>query len=319
MSNVLTSSLLINSIKRRAMIPSDQSTFTDADFLDMLNEEIQYFGVPHLLRTHEEYLLTFVDIPIEQNKREYTIPYRSIGNKLRDVAYIDSANNFFELSRISVEDLSDYNEDFLDDYTEAFYVQDNKIILVDEVPFGNGAIRMYFYLRPNTLVANNRAGVISSIDRTTGVITVSNFFSDFSNLPQIDFVAHRSPNKIYSFDITPIATNSTTKTLTFTTTDIPQDLIVGDYINIAGESIVPQLPTELHPILAQRTAVAALEAINDTEGVQVAQRRLEMMEQSVNTLIDNRVEGAPQKIVNRHSPLREVTLGSTGYRRRGRY
>lgn len=318
MSNVLTSSKLIESIKRRAMLPSDQNTFTDQDFLDMLNEEIAYFGVPHLLSTHEEYLLRFEDETITGDTNKYRIPYRAVGNKLRDVSYVDTADNVYELSRVSVEDLSEYNDNQLNSYTDSFYIQGDKIILLDQQSV-NGVVRKYFYLKPNTLVKNDEGAVISAIDRNTGTITLSNFPTTFSNLPKMDFIQSKAPNKIYLYDKTPTAVNANTKTITFATADIPEQLEVGDYINLACQSIVPQLPTELHPILAQRVAVACLEALGDTEMFQVASGRLQMMEKATLDLIDNRVEGAPEKVNNRHSTLRESVRSSYGYRRRGKF
>ena len=325
MSKVLTSSDLIRSIKRRAMIPSDQNTFTDADFLEMLNEEIQYFGIPHLMRTYEEYLLTSQDFALD-GKREFEIPYRAIGNKLRELSYVaDPAENpndpdfeedVSELSRISVEDLPDYNSYYSSRYTGAFYLKNNKVVLLGEAPDSESVLRMHFYLRPNSLVDENRVGEITAIDTSTGVVTLSSFPSIFSNLTEMDFVKHQSPNIILGYDIQPTSVNSVTKTVTFTASDLPDNLQVGDYLTLKQETIVPQLPVELHAILAQRVAVAALEALGDQEGLAAAQARLTQMEKSSNTIIDNRVEGAPEKINNRHGPLRQATLSS---RRKGRF
>lgn len=319
MSGVLTSTKLIESIKRRAMIPSDQNTFTDEDFLEMLNEEIQYFGIPHLLRTHEEYLLVSLDFELDGSQK-YEIPYRALGNKLRELSYVvnDAANGeqIYELSRISLEDLPDYNNFSTSRYTQAFYVENNNIVLLGEIPTSGASLRMHFYLRPNSFVLADRAGVIQSIDRNTGVITLESFPNSFANSPQIDFVKHQSPNIILDFDKTPTSVDSNTRTVTFTTTDIPENLQVGDYLNVAQETVVPQLPVELHAILAQRVAVAALESLGDQEGLAAAQRRLEMMEKSSNTIIDNRVEGAPEKINNRHGTLRQAISSSRLRRRR---
>lgn len=327
MSGVLTSSELIRSIKRRAMIPSDQNTFTDSDFLEMLNEELQYFGIPHLLRTHEEYLLVSEDITLVNGTNKYPIPYRALGNKLREVSYVTNVSGLtsqptteqiYELSRISVDDLPDYNNYASSKNTQAFYVENNNIVLLGEVPITNAVLRMHYYIRPNTLVEDKYAGKITSIDTGTGVITVETFPDAFAASPDMDFVMHKSPNIIRSFDKTPTAVDATTKTVTFATTDLPDNLEVGDYLNVAQETIVPQMPVELHAILAQRVAVAALEALGDQEGMAMAQRRLEAMEKSSNDLIDNRVEGAPEKITNRHGTLREAVVNSLGYRRRGR-
>jgi len=319
MSKVLTTNELLRSIKRRAFIPKDQNTFEDSDFTDMLNEEISYFGVPHLLRTHEEYLVTFTDIDIVEGTTEYEIPERAIGNKLRDVAFVDNNENYYEMSRVSLEELSDYNYrgDNLNDYTESFYVQGNKIILVDELPVQNGVLRMYFYLKPSSLVLEERTAKVTSIDSVSGNVSVDKFPPGFTNLPLMDFVQSKSPNLVLNFDVQPTAVNSATKTITFSSANVPNQLKVGDYVNFAGETFVPQLPSELHPILAQRVAVAALEAMGDSQNMSLAQNRLTMMEKSVNDLIDNRVEGAPEKLKNRHGTLNEALLNYYGHRNRG--
>jgi hypothetical protein len=307
------------------MLPSDQNTFTDEDFLEMLNEEIQYFGIPHLLRTHEEYLLVQEDITLEENKI-YEIPYRALGNKLRELSYVTNVSGLtgsaageqiFELSRISVDDLPDYNNYSTSRYAQAFYVQNNRIVLLGELPVSNAVLRMHYYMRPNSFVLETRVGKITDINTTSGIIALESFPDAFSTSPTMDFVKFQSPNIILGFDKQPISVDSATKTVTFTPTDLPSELQVGDYLNVAQETIVPQLPVELHAILAQRVAVAALEALGDEEGHVRAQRRLEMMEKSVNDIIDNRVEGAPEKITNRHGTLREATISSSGYKRRG--
>ena len=318
MSSVLTSNKLIKSIKRRAMIPKDQNTFTDEDFLEMLNEEMLYFGVPHLLRTYEEYLIVSEDFPIE-NSNKFEIPYRALGNKLREVSLVTdpgSSEDIQELSRVSLEDLADFNGYSNSSYAENFYVENNKIVLLGDVPLNNTFVRMYYYIRPSSFVEEKRAGTITTIDRVSGIITLQTFPDNFNSSPDMDFIKYQSPNIILGFDVTPLSIDSTTRSVTFTPSDIPEDLKVGDYINNIQETIVPQLPVELHAVMTQRVAVAALESLGDQEGLASAERRLMKMEQSTNTLIDNRVEGAPQKIVNRHGALKSATISS--YRNRGR-
>jgi len=319
-SNVLTSNQLIKSIIRRAMIPNDQNTFTDEDFLEMINEEMGYFAIPHLLQNHEEYLVNQIDYStVDSNGNlitEYPIPSRAVGNKLRDVSYIDTTENVYELHRVSLEDLSDYNNDFVNDYPQLFYVQNNIIRLVDGSPNRNETIRMHFYLKPNKLVTENRVAKISSIDRATGLITFANFPDALVGATQIDFIQANSPNNVLGFDIEPSVVDSALKTITVAVADIPTALQAGDHVAVAGETVVPQLPTELQPILAQRVAVQCLEAMGDSQGYQIAEKRLAQMEEAVLTIIDNRVEGAPEKVTNRHSTIREATRSSRGYSRR---
>ena len=129
-----------------------------------------------------------------------------------------------------------------------------------------------------------------------------------------DFVQNVSPNKIIHYDRRFNAINQISKQISFIATDIP-DVILGSYITVAEETFVPNIPTELHPILAQRVAVSCLEAMGDEQNKQSAERKLAAMEKDAGTFLDNRVEGAMQKIKSRHSPLVN-TLNTLGRRNR---
>lgn len=309
MAKPLKTNKLIRSIKRRAMIPSDQVTFDTEDFLEIINEEIQMNALPHLLTVHEEYLVYDVDIPFEENKFEYEIPYRSVGNKLRDLHYVDNNGDILrEASRVSLEELMDYKYNNDTNYTGQFYVKNNKIVIIGSAPQSLASLRMYFYLSPSDLVEEKNTGTITSIDRNTGIISLDNFPDMYSTNTLFDFVSSRNPNNLVDFDITATSTDSVTSSVVFNPTDIPDTLQVGDYVCISQETPVPQLPSELHPLLAQRVAIACLEALNDTEGITNAQRKLLEAERSTWDLVDNRVEGANQKINNRHGTYSQASV-----------
>lgn len=84
---------------------------------------------------------------------------------------------------------------------------------------------------------------------------------------------------------------------------------VGDYICLANEAIIPQIPPDLHNGLAERTAARILAAIGDREGLAAAQQKIAEIEQRQGNLLDNRSEGTPQKITGRHSLLRYSRFG----------
>jgi hypothetical protein len=314
MALTFTSNTLINSIKIRAQIPTNQVTFRTEDFLQLSNEELVIGVVPSILQLHEDYYLHEDSIPLQDNKSNYPIPYRAIGNKLRDVKYKDDAGNIYEMVRIDIERITDFNNTVIQSSTGLlyYYVQNNEIILWPNIQAtGIGSLLMSYYLRPNQLVKEDRAGLITNIDTNTGVITVEDFPDNFSSSIQYDFIMTRTPHKIMSFDITPTGASSVLSTVTFNPDDIPEDLVVGDYLMQAEETIIPQLPTELHAVLAQRVACRCLEALGDTQGLSNANTKLQEMEFKTGNLIDNRVEGSPQKVVNRTGFLRR----SNTYRR----
>lgn len=314
MSRILTTDKLIESVRRRAMIPDDTQAFTDDDIIDIMNEEMDEQVIADVLVTNEEHLVHNTIIPIEADKDSYKIPYRSVGNKLRDIAFLTSSGAVYESTRVSLEEISDYRNDYSNFESNAFYVQGDSIKLVTSRITDFSSLSFYYYIRPNVLVKEAETGKISNIDRNTGVITVSSFPTTFNSLPIMDLVAYRTPNTILKFDIQPISINSATKTITYNISDIPKDLIVGDYVCLAEQSPVPNIPTEFHPILAQATAVHILESMGDTEGLTNAIAKLEKMKKSIIQITNDRVEGAPQKINPRNSTL--VQTLSHGFRKR---
>lgn len=393
MSSILKSSGLIRSIKRRAFIPSSQETFTDEDFLEMATEEINLGLVTLIQRMHEEHLVYYVDIEIIAGEKRYPIPARAHGNKLRDVALVDENSNIFEMHRYSLNEISDFTNTTTYINNRGFYLENNDVILNNFDTNTGQKLRMYFYMRPNTLVIeskgasvinktnivqenfiNSKSAIITntiagnptiitsanhglsngnkvsvlgtiSLNGTYEVTIIdSNNFSipinsitggdvgswklmldvvqfQMSLIPDqfltnslFDFVQNISPNKIIFYDIQVNSIDQTLKTISFKKEDVA-NLEVGSYITIAEETIVPNIPTELHPILAQRVAVACLEAMGDEQNKQSAERKLANMEKDAGTFLDNRVEGANLKIKSRHSPLVN-TLNTLGRRNR---
>ena len=88
---------------------------------------------------------------------------------------------------------------------------------------------------------------------------------------------------------------------------------IGDYMCLANEAIIPQIPPDLHNVLAERTAARILAAIGDQAGLAITNQKISEMENRQGNLLDQRSEGTPQKITARHSLLR---YGKMGVRRR---
>jgi hypothetical protein len=299
----MTSAELIDSIKRRAFLPEDQNTFTDDDFLDLANEEMQMGLVPLILVQHEDYFLSEEDTAIVDGQNDYKIPYRSIGNRLRDLSYEDTNGNIAEMARIPIDHISDYQDISRETYPYTYYVKNDKIILTKDTNNQGGNLVFTFYLRPNQLVASSRIATISAINTTTGEITVDSIPSHFTTNDLYDFLQTKSPHIILDYDVNIVSTNSTTNVITFDPDDLPSTLAVGDRIGVAEETDIPNVPTELHVVLAHRVAARCLEALNDAQGLQLANAKLAEMENKANSIIDNRVEASPQKVVNRHGFL----------------
>jgi hypothetical protein len=306
------------------MTPEDTAVFTDQDVLDIVNEELDVEVLEKLLTLHEEHLTVHIDIP-KNSQDVYDIPYRSIGNKLRDVSIV-SGNYVYELSQISIGELPDYTYNVdSSSYLDKFYVESNQIKLIKPTRTFD-SIRLFFYIRPSVLTKLEKAGIISSIvvdeDNDCVTLALSQVGKEFSINELFDIVGKQTPNKIKTWDqnaleLTNTGTSGTIKFSLSALGDSIDDIKVGDYVTLAEETPVPNIPTEMHPVLAQAGAIHILESLGDTEALTNAQRRMEKMTQSIQTLIDDRVELAPKKIKPRHGTLNQ-SLGSNR-RRRGWY
>lgn len=318
MARNLIATKLIESVRNRAMIPDDSSVYNDDAILEILNEEIDVGLLDTLLTLNEEHLVTYTDRPntITGDPVRMVIPSRAVGTKLRDISLI-SGNVVYEMSRTNLEELSDYRNIY-GNYgsSRLFYVEGDEIVILPNASMG-GNVRMYYYLRPNVIVKEDTCAQIASIDRNTGVIQFNSIPQNFTSLAELDFVQNKTPNKILAFDISVQSVSISTRTITVDPSSIPVRLTQGDWVCFPETSPYPNVPTELHPVLAQRAAVYILEAMGDAENLNLARGKLKQMEMSVQKLLDDRVEGSPRKIKNRHGFLSK----NNGYfrRRRGNF
>lgn len=294
---------------RRAMLPQNQNTFSEDDFLEILNEEMNIGVVPHVLSFHEDYYLRTISVPFIIGVTNYDIPHRAMGNKLREVRLKDANGNLFELTRISVEDQPyfQYNNFGIGSNTlRTFSIQGSTIVFnsppTDTSGIG-GFLDIVFYDRPNSLVAESRTARVSAFDRTLNTITLDNFPAVFANQTIFDVTSITNPHKLIIIEGVS-STVPTTSSLVLTFDSLPSSLQIGDVVALPEETIIPQVPQEVVGMLAQRAAMKCLEAMGDTQGLQNALQRLEEMKVNTGSILDSRVEGAPLKINNIHSPLR---------------
>ena len=332
MARPIIASKLIRSVRNRALIPTDTSTYQDQDILDILNEEVTQGLLSTIMSLNEEHLVDHIDILINSTQdlsNGIKIPERAVGNKLREVSYIREGN-IYELSRISLEELSDYRNDF-DRYNynlDLFYVEGDRIKFVSN-RVNADFVRIYFYMMPNDIVLETECAQIINIlhneDGTTK-LTLSTFPESLlavnGDYPLYDFVSPKVPNKITGFDVNLLETespiNQNDKTILFKTEDLPANLEKNDYLCKQFTTPYLNMPIEMHSLLAQRAAVYILEALGDTEGLRNAAARLQGMNISIQTVLEDRVEGAPQKINPRHSPLSQTSWVGTKGKNKGR-
>ena len=188
----MTSDQLIAAVKRKISFPSEQSTFTDQEILDFANEEMMSTQVPSILQYHEDYFVFFEDVTLEENKLKYMIPNRAIGMKLQDVGYVDSQGTVHEMIRVDSGDKSYYNRTNtnVDRNYAAYYTEGNRIVLVNtNITNPTGSLRFFYYLRPNQLVPNSRALIISDFQESITIDNSSLVSGDSLTIGSTSFIA----------------------------------------------------------------------------------------------------------------------------------
>lgn len=327
----LTSSDLIATIKREAMIPTSQSTFSNADFLAMANQEMRIGLVPSILQYHEEYYARdSAPVTIVANQSNYPIPYRSVGGKFREVFYMNTDGSLRSMTRISPDDRPHYQDTNSQNNFIFFYLKGNEVVLVPNVSSNPvGSLVFTFYMRPNELVDEGRVANITNVatGASTTVYTVDAIpsgltsfvqggttVSGFSTASKLDVLQRNPGHKTIAYDIYPTIVDSVNKQITFNNTDINDistglsSIVPGDYIAFAGECIIPQAPADLHDVLAQRVAMRCLQSLGDQASYQLAQSKLQEMEKWTGTIVDNRSEGQAKKVTNHRGLLRSSKI-----------
>lgn len=309
MSSFFTSNSLIADVKRRSHVPESQVTFQTEDFLAFANDEMRIGMVPSMLQFHEEYFVYEVRVPLVVGQTEYPVPPRALGGRIRSIFFMDNIGNYKEMARINPDDIVYYQRRSMINYPHVFYMRNNSIVPVPEVSTSsNGVFIFHIFMRPNEIVTEDRVGIITNVNALTGEVT-------FSKLPSIltvgslcDMIEVEGGHRLKGIEKEVLAIDTSTKTLTFAVADIPADLKVGDHVALMGETIIPMIPDELHSILAQRVVCRCLEAQGDQAGLAAANTKLQEMEVRMGNLIDNRIEGAPQKVMNLRGPLRSAKI-----------
>jgi hypothetical protein len=130
----------------------------------------------------------------------------------------------------------------------------------------------------------------------------------------VDILQADGGHSTLNFDVLLQAADISSTSLTFKESDLPLDFVVGDYVCAQYQCIIPQVPTDLHNLLAERTCARILESLGDKDGLQAANLKINELEQRQATIIDSRVEGSPLKVLNRTGLLRasRIRFGRRG-------
>lgn len=296
---------LLRVVRRRSRIPDGAIPLSDSELLEIANDVIVSICVPFLKQHNEEYFVKVSDTAVTSGVSEYRIPSRAQGAMLRSVSFLDSQGKEHPLSPASLDDIGAYTSrgNAYWPSGKGYCFQGDKVILFPEPTTTSGYIRFRYFRRPSRLTLAASAAAVSALT-AADVLTCTSVPAGWSTSNRFDIV-QANPN-FDSLNDSLAADSVTTGAggnVNFTT-DYSTDVAIGDYIALANESPVIQLPVELHPVLVSGVAAEVLETLDDRDGAAAVRAYLGQQLQLADVYFDPRSDAGSPKVVNRNSPLR---------------
>ncbi len=293
-----TTSDLITDIKLRAFVPTSQNSFTEADFLLMADAEMQTVILPLVQSLRADYYVTHTDRTIAAGQGAYDMPVRAVGMGLKDVHIVDASGVITNLAQIDQSDARTTQTG----EPEAFYIRQNQVYLYPTPSSSSGTLRLYFSLRPGKLVLPSAAGTISSIVTASNEVTLSSIPSSWTSTLTYDLIRQDGGGEPLVIDLAASGVTSTTITFASALPSSPVALRTSDYVALAGQSPLPQMPAELRPVLAQAVA-ARIRASMRLPGADDAKAILKDEVEAAKILLTPRVQNERKVIPARHGWL----------------
>lgn len=256
---------LLATVRDRTRIPSTRSGYGDADTLRVATKELHSHVVPLLLAQQEEYLVSSTTIALVEGQSAYRLPARASGGKLRYLEVADSSGDTWPVERRDIDQLTGINLATTRGRPVA-YVHEASQVRLYPVPSGvsGWSLKVHFYDRPGRLVLPPEAGTPGAakvVSVLGAVATISGESSLASGSLTVDLVRGTPAFETIEAGVS-ASRSGTSLTLPAATAAL---LSAGDYVCVQGTAPVAQIPPELHPLLALRTALVQLQAKGDSE------------------------------------------------------
>jgi hypothetical protein len=153
---------------------------------------------------------------------------------------------------------------------------------------------MRYYQRASRLDLVTNAAQVTSFNTVANTITCTSVPATWTVGTVVDFIPGQLPYTPYSLNtaLTGVSGN------VLSVAAVPSTLSVGDWIDLAEFTPIPEIPQEFFTVLAQATAIKALEAIGDAGALQQAQAKMDDYMARAIKLITPRDVQTPKKVLS---------------------
>lgn len=301
---------LISGAKLRTMAPDNQFRFTDAEYLRLMDDEMQTRLIPLIMSVRENYYLKnssytiqVTDVAGFGDDEFGLLPFgsptpistsdlleRAIGLITKDIWWMDLNGNVLgQVPQLTFKDISST------DPVSGYYFESSKIIFYPAQNFNNQNIKVHWFRKPNTLTASENCARVVFVNTTNSTIQVDAVPTGWGIGTMVDILKGKQgfDSILDSVMITGIA--GTVLTLD----DISETITTGDYVCPEGYACVAQIPVNAYPLLEQLGAIKILESLKDSQGMQNAMVQYDRLEQGFKGIISNRSQSNLRKVVGR--------------------
>ncbi len=321
---MLTANKLINKALRRCFWPADSGTglgsnapLSDADILELADEEIAGQLKPQQLTVQGDYDLATLDYAITADQTLYRLPARCFG-PVQDVIEVqtDTAQSELSMPIASLEDIARPERLRLRSRTQYLAVVDGEYLRIYPNPTTTDGklLRIRYFRQPNKLALLATAGKVTA--RSTVVvlgvpidqITLDTAIT-FSSATPADCISGGNAHSAIVFDAIPTSAAAGTAAINLNTHPTGWgDAAIGDYIALAGYTPIVQIPEIMESLLVLRVAAAMLEANGELEAAQRMEVMANQRSDQVEQLLKPRVAAEPKYIITRNSVLRSGSI-----------
>lgn len=263
---------LVSRVKDVATIPPRVDT-TDQKILDEANGEMSKRLIPLFRRLRGGFLQDSVDYAIVASQARYVFPARAVLSTLESIKYIDAqGNEQYALKFIPNRRIGQLSTQWwpITDSTSpnptGFYDDSGAIVLYPVPSSATGSLRVYYPRRPgklvlDTVVASQHTAVGTVLSLTASTITLNANHNGWPANTTIDIMAAYSPFKLFAKDIATTTAAAGTATITVGTDLTTLGIAAGDYVTLAKQAYIPEIPEEWHEYLVDLTAARMLEKL----------------------------------------------------------
>ena len=309
-----TTADLLTSVQARAFWPSSGAPLTDAQILTLANEELRDYVFPFVLQARSEYRLADLDHSITSSTQLYRCPPRAHAGRLSDVLYVDTNSNETSLDRMWLEEVGNQGQlhgtvasSIGRDYQ--WFFKGDFVGLYPTPSTTADTLRLRYYMRPGKLVTEAAAGQITAI--TGATLTIATVPATWTTANTFDLVSATGTHATLAIDLAAGTVNTGASADIDLSVAPTSELAVGDWIALAGESPIPNIPEAVHSLLYHRTVIRMMEGAGDLDKWKLANAATAGYEDAARKLLSDRIDGEPDIIMPNYSALRTVHRGTS--------